>query len=135
MDGQGLVSAQFFVSTNVERTSSHLSISLQNNTGSEIIENESLVDFSDPELPRQTSVLYTRPTASTSTSIVTGYRYVFSLSLSKVKHMNNIASISLVAQYTESFTLQAYCIVNFMHCAYNNWHLYTHGLHNILLLY
>ena len=63
-------------------TSTDLTISLHNNTTTQIIEDECLVSLSKTKLPRETGVLDTSPAGSTSTTIVTRNQNVIGPGLS-----------------------------------------------------
>ena len=52
-------------------TSTELTISLDNNTATKVVQNQGLMGLGKTQLPRQTSVLDTSPSGSTSTTIVT----------------------------------------------------------------
>jgi hypothetical protein len=69
-------------------TSLELSISLDNDTTTKIVEDQSLVSLSQTQLPRKTSVLDTSPSRSTSTTIVTRDQNVIGLGLGDTRGHN-----------------------------------------------
>ena len=62
-------------------TSSDLTISLDNNTATKIVQNQSLVSLSKTKLPWKTSIFDTSPSRGTSTTIVTRDQDVIGLGL------------------------------------------------------
>ncbi|GJD02058.1 hypothetical protein ColKHC_10883 [Colletotrichum higginsianum] len=62
-------------------TGAELTVSLDNDTATEVVQDQGLVGLGKTELPRKTSVLDTGPAGGTSTSVVAGDQDVVGLSL------------------------------------------------------
>jgi len=69
------------MSTTRQRTSANLSVRLQHDPGTQVVEDEHLVGLGDAQFPRQPGTLDARPAAGSRASVVSRDHNVLSLAL------------------------------------------------------
>jgi hypothetical protein len=89
-----------------------LTVSLNDNTTTKIIQNKSLMSLGETQLPRKTGILDTSPARGTSTAVVTGDENVVSLGLSDTRGDNTNADLGYQLYRNTSAGVRALEIIN-----------------------